>query len=131
MASRLAVDQQVLDGVILLLILKEGFEWLEKKLSYLCGYLQAANQLRAQDLYVEEWQQEVRDIVEHKADEFIRLCCPRGKGRTGKNIPSNHTGMRLEQLTRLEKICGSKKVVKAGKTGNNVKANNAKSEIYF
>ncbi|GLJ54554.1 hypothetical protein SUGI_1171710 [Cryptomeria japonica] len=94
MASRLAVDQQVLDGVILLLILKEGFEWLEKKLSYLCGYLQAANQLRAQDLYVEEWQQEVRDIVEHKADEFIRLCCPRGKGRTGKNIPSNHTGMR-------------------------------------
>ncbi|GLJ54556.1 hypothetical protein SUGI_1171730 [Cryptomeria japonica] len=80
MASRLAVDQEVLDGVAQLLILKKGFEWLEEKLRQICGYKQAMYQLKAHDLSLKEWRQEVWDIVEHKEDEFVRLLpsCERG-----------------------------------------------------
>ncbi|GLJ54555.1 hypothetical protein SUGI_1171720 [Cryptomeria japonica] len=46
----------------------------------MCGYLQATDHVRAHDLSVKEWRQEVRDIVEHKEDEFLRLLpsCERG-----------------------------------------------------
>ncbi|XP_059070188.1 uncharacterized protein LOC131068325 isoform X1 [Cryptomeria japonica] len=49
-------------------------------LRHMCGYLQATDHVRAHDLSVKEWRQEVRDIVEHKEDEFLRLLpsCERG-----------------------------------------------------
>ncbi|GLJ56094.1 hypothetical protein SUGI_1204230 [Cryptomeria japonica] len=73
MASSLVVVQQVLEEATILLNFKKGFEWLEKNLRYICGYLQVADGLSVDNLYEKEWRQEVRAIVEYKADELLRL----------------------------------------------------------